>query len=645
MSGGKPPPGYLPGLGKPRREDSRSSSPTSEQDSRSRSSSPGTGSESGDSQSNPNDSHGSEQLPVPPAAPAKAQEHLPGTTKKQTTTPTDPPAPSGGMLPRRSPRTEHEFNVLMCERLRASGYVSKGLLEHIATYLVDEEKVTKSDPTPPTYAEEEAILALAKNPVVLPAARPPRRQRSPENEQADQKRACFDRDVQVRRDPRLKQTLSYPAGPASASQPAPPSQAPPPSAKPPPPGPPAPPLSQTAADCSDNQPRSYAQATQQQAAATLQGTQDSQTNQGQPKAKKPRYPPIVIEKISAWATHLRTLKEELGRSINARPFGKGIRIIPTDETEFRLVQNYLAGLEKQTPTDISWFCYSPPEARPLKVAIRGIPVDTSLDEIAEDLRHQDVEVRYIRQIKARQGRPGCIYFAEVERSADTRHKIYDIKEILCMPGIRVENWRGKRGVRQCHRCQGFRHSSHNCHRPIACVRCGGAHSAKYCERPLTEPPTCANCKGVHTANSPACTTLRREARNKRAGTVAVTEQTKRPPKPQNNTVEDNAGPSLMAPANNPTPRDKAPPTVKKRRRQTKRKPNKPETTQPAGKTQTAKEPTKPQPTEKAPTNKGKTTLDQALDILHKIMLAIQAKRDPIPVILSGMAELITVQCK
>ncbi|KAJ2937521.1 hypothetical protein O0L34_g18666 [Tuta absoluta] len=194
MSGERPPPGYLPGLGKPRHERSRSSSPASEQPSRSRSSSTGSSSESGDSQTSPNDSHESQQqvenaagnttkrIPIPPVAPAKAQEDPPGTVHHKVTS-TDPPTLPGGMLPRRSPRTEHEFNVLMCERLRASGYVSKGLLQHIATYLVDEEKAAKSDPTAPTYAEEEAILALAKNPLVLPVAtRPQRRLRSPEDE-------------------------------------------------------------------------------------------------------------------------------------------------------------------------------------------------------------------------------------------------------------------------------------------------------------------------------------------------------------------------------------------------------------------------------------------------------------------------------
>ncbi|KAJ2937442.1 hypothetical protein O0L34_g19350 [Tuta absoluta] len=214
-----------------------------------------------------------------------------------------------------------------------------------------------------------------------------------------------------------------------------------------------------------------------------------------------------------------------------------------------------------------------------------------------------------------------------------------------MPGIRVENWRGKRGVRQCHRCQGFRHSSHNCDRQIACVRCGGAHSAKDCERPITEPPTCANCKGTHTANSPICATLRKEARNKRAGTVAVTGENKRPPNTQQKTVEDNAGPGLMAPANSPTPRDKAPSKKRRRpKRKTKAK-KETETKQPAeAPKQTAPRQTKPQQHTPPETEKGKkAAVEQALMILHEVVLAIQAKKDPLPVIVNGMTELIKIQ--
>ncbi|CAF4935721.1 unnamed protein product [Pieris macdunnoughi] len=60
-----------------------------------------------------------------------------------------------------------------------------------------------------------------------------------------------------------------------------------------------------------------------------------------------------------------------------------------------------------------------------------------------------------------------------------------------------ESPRGKRGSAQRHRCQGFRHSSLQCHRALACVRCG-----------------------VTPANHSTCPMLKEETRNKRAGTVA-----------------------------------------------------------------------------------------------------------------------------
>lgn len=84
-----------------------------------------------------------------------------------------------------------------------------------------------------------------------------------------------------------------------------------------------------------------------------------------------------------------------------------------------------------------------------------------------------------------------------------------------MPGIIIEAWRGAAGgVAQCHRCQAFGHASSNCHRPLRCVRCGDAHPAAECPRPIDAKPTCANCNKAHTANDRRCTVYRREARKR-----------------------------------------------------------------------------------------------------------------------------------
>lgn len=71
----------------------------------------------------------------------------------------------------------------------------------------------------------------------------------------------------------------------------------------------------------------------------------------------------------------KTLKEALKRAPNARAFGKGVKFTPQDEDEYRYIQRYLSDLEGREK--ISWFSYSLPAEKSLKVAIRGLPADTN----------------------------------------------------------------------------------------------------------------------------------------------------------------------------------------------------------------------------------------------------------------------------
>ncbi|XP_072948725.1 uncharacterized protein [Epargyreus clarus] len=288
-----------------------------------------------------------------------------------------------------------------------------------------------------------------------------------------------------------------------------------------------------------------------------------------------RYPPLIVEKLPNWHQHLKVLKEQLGRTINARPFGQGVRFSPKDAGEYRLIQSYLTDLEARER--ISWYTYSLPKEQSLKVAIRGLPSDTDPQDIMEELRDLGYSPEYARAIRARRGRPGCIHLAILKRTEDLIPGIYAVRELLCMPGIKIEAWRGKKGPAQCHRCQQFRHSSHNCHRHLACVRCGEQHAAHQCPRPREQPATCANCGGPHPANHTACPVFRREARNKRAGTIALsTRPTERPrlnpsagpvqPQPE---VEQQQAGSLMAAANGPTDRRGAPKRSRRRRKKAK----------------------------------------------------------------------------
>ncbi|XP_026315794.1 proline-rich receptor-like protein kinase PERK9 [Hyposmocoma kahamanoa] len=103
-----------------------------------------------------------------------------------------------------------------------------------------------------------------------------------------------------------------------------------------------------------------------------------------PAEKRPRYPPLIVEHLPNWAHHFRELKSKLSRAPNARPYGRGVRFLPRDEVEYRLVQRYLTTLEREE--GISWFAYSLPAERSLKVAIRGLPAETDTEDILQELR-------------------------------------------------------------------------------------------------------------------------------------------------------------------------------------------------------------------------------------------------------------------
>uniref|UniRef100_A0A2H1WIX5 SFRICE_030771 n=1 Tax=Spodoptera frugiperda TaxID=7108 RepID=A0A2H1WIX5_SPOFR len=186
---------------------------------------------------------------------------------------------------------------------------------------------------------------------------------------------------------------------------------------------------------------------------------------------KTRYPPHIVEKLLNWVEHFTVLKWRIGHAPNARPFGKEVRFTPRSDEEYRAIQAYLADSEKSQ--GVAWFSYSLPAERSVKVAIRGLPVDTTPETILEALQDADFGAEYVRPIRVRQGRPGCLYYAQVARAENTILGIYGVKELRCVPGIKIEAWRGKKGPVQCHRCQQFRHSSHNC---LPSTRTAEAHT-------------------------------------------------------------------------------------------------------------------------------------------------------------------------
>ncbi|KAJ0169953.1 hypothetical protein K1T71_014559 [Dendrolimus kikuchii] len=115
------------------------------------------------------------------------------------------------------------------------------------------------------------------------------------------------------------------------------------------------------------------------------------------------------------------------------------------------------------------------------------------------------------------GRPGCLFHVTLKhQSQEALSRLYSHTELLYMPGVVIEGWRGVSGVAQCHRCQRFGHSSNNCHRAPKCVRCAEEHLSAECPRPRQDKPTCANCGRAHAACYKRCPLYLKEVRKRRA---------------------------------------------------------------------------------------------------------------------------------
>ncbi|VVC88759.1 unnamed protein product [Leptidea sinapis] len=76
-----------------------------------------------------------------------------------------------------------------------------------------------------------------------------------------------------------------------------------------------------------------------------------------------------------------------------------------------MLQAYFSDLEKET--GLEWHSYSPPEERNVKVAIRGLPTETSTEEITEALNAKQFDVEADKDV------PAVYFTCHLER-----HKIY-----------------------------------------------------------------------------------------------------------------------------------------------------------------------------------------------------------------------------
>ncbi|GFW29803.1 nucleic-acid-binding protein from transposon X-element [Trichonephila clavipes] len=167
--------------------------------------------------------------------------------------------------------------------------------------------------------------------------------------------------------------------------------------------------------------------------------------------------------------------------------------------EHRVVTDHLREINEQ------FYVIDPPDSRPLKVVIKGLPISTEINEIQDDLTSQGFNVEKVAQLtRSKTKAPLPIFMVELPKKPNSPD-IFKLKK-CCYLAVQVDAFNRRPGVSQCYNCNLFNHSSKNCFMHTRCLKCGESHRTNDC--PIKEKiqnPVCINCnKTGHMANWSQC---------------------------------------------------------------------------------------------------------------------------------------------
>ncbi|GFU73888.1 nucleic-acid-binding protein from transposon X-element [Trichonephila clavipes] len=222
---------------------------------------------------------------------------------------------------------------------------------------------------------------------------------------------------------------------------------------------------------------------------------NNSASQNAPQNQLP--PPIMLFVEKNYKAQMAAITKTFPK-IRSRLTGEFLKLYTDSAEERRMAVQRLKLLKFQ------FYTIKSKAERPIKVVIKGLPRNTSPEEIKQDLEILGYTPDRVNQLIGRKNkRPLPIFLIALPRNLDNL-KIFDLKTLNYL-SIRVEGYDGK-GVTQCYTCNNFNHSSENCHLNPRCLKCGENHLTRDCPiKQKLETPYCINCNIYgHMANYRGC---------------------------------------------------------------------------------------------------------------------------------------------
>ena len=220
-----------------------------------------------------------------------------------------------------------------------------------------------------------------------------------------------------------------------------------------------------------------------------------------PMAFKSKPPPISIQLTSD--TVLPLIKSIIHKDTNITYRPKRISIQASSIEEYKSI------LSTASTHNLEFFTHNPVVSNVSKTVLRGLPANTSSEDIQAEFTALNIEISDVRQmIKYTTSSDGSRTKIPMPLWVITHHR--DVKSYITALTslfnfrIKFEDLKSRNPAFQCYRCQEFGHRADFCKLTFQCNLCAANHDSRTC--PTRSLPTrkCSNCSGDHPASSRDC---------------------------------------------------------------------------------------------------------------------------------------------
>ncbi|GFW97353.1 uncharacterized protein TNCV_3091911 [Trichonephila clavipes] len=208
--------------------------------------------------------------------------------------------------------------------------------------------------------------------------------------------------------------------------------------------------------------------------------------------------PIFMRIFDSYNLVLQDLYRKFPTATNTHAKGY-TKIEAQNENDHDEITKYLKN------KNLEFYTIEPPLTRPLKLVIKGLPVDIDPEDIKKDLISKGIKIVKTTQLKRFVSKPSLpIYMIEIARDENVSD-IFQIRSCLYMQ-IKIDPFKKGNRITQCFNCNFFHHATANCNMKTRCLKCGENHRTGMCKiKEKIVDPLCINCKAKgHMASSIKC---------------------------------------------------------------------------------------------------------------------------------------------